>query len=88
MSFLEIFQPGIRHLHEEKVRRTMLVSRPTHGGGAPLGIDLEAGVATIKIAAPRTPADDADAPASPADDATEGDQAVPDEAEPGGRPGS
>lgn len=27
----------------------MLVSKPTHGGGAPLGIDLEAGTAKIKI---------------------------------------
>ncbi len=30
----------------------MLVSKPTHGGGAPLGIDLEAGIATIKIVRP------------------------------------
>ena len=30
----------------------MLVSKPTHGGGAPLGIDLEAGVAKITVRRP------------------------------------
>lgn len=35
----------------------MLVSKPTHGGGAPLGIDLEAGVAKIRIARPAPPAE-------------------------------
>ncbi len=28
----------------------MLVSKPTHGGGAPMGIDLDAGTAKITIA--------------------------------------
>lgn len=27
----------------------MLTSRPTHGGGAPFGIDLDAGVAKITV---------------------------------------
>ncbi len=41
----------------------MLVSKPTHGGGAPLGIDLEAGVAKITVRRPvpepePTPADE------------------------------
>lgn len=49
MSFFEIFQPGLEHLRREKDRYKMLVSKPTHGGGAPLGIDLEAGIAKIKI---------------------------------------
>jgi len=30
----------------------MLTSRPTHGGGAPLGIDLEAGIAKITVRRP------------------------------------
>jgi hypothetical protein len=30
----------------------MLVSKPTHGGGAPLGIDLDGGTAKISIARP------------------------------------
>jgi len=29
----------------------MLVSKPTYGGGAPLGIDLDGGVAKIRIKA-------------------------------------
>lgn len=51
MSLLEIFQPEARHLREEKDRQHMLVSKPTPGGGAPLGIDLAKGVATITIPA-------------------------------------
>jgi hypothetical protein len=49
MSFLEIFQPGLKHLYEEKDRQRMLVVRPSHGGGPPLGIDLEAGTARIVV---------------------------------------
>ena len=49
MSFLEIFQPGLKHLHEEKDRQRMLVVRPSHGGGPPLGIDLDAGTASIVV---------------------------------------
>jgi hypothetical protein len=54
VTFFELFQPGLRHLREEKERQKMLVSKPTHGGGAPLGIDLDAGTAKITIT-PRTP---------------------------------
>ena len=49
MSFLEIFQPGLRHLREERDRQKMLVVRPSHGGGAPMGIDLDARTATIAV---------------------------------------
>ena len=49
MSFFEIFQPGLQHLREERDRRKMLVVRPTHGGGGPLGIDLDAGTARIVV---------------------------------------
>ena len=52
MSFGEIFNPGLRHLREEKERQKMLVSKPTHGGGSPLGIDLEAGIAKITVRRP------------------------------------
>jgi hypothetical protein len=45
----------------------MLVSRPTHGGGAPLGIDLEAGIATIRIPAKPVAEPDAEAPADSPD---------------------
>ncbi len=65
MSFFEIFQPGLEHLRKEKDRYKMLVSKPTHGGGAPLGIDLEAGVAKIKIPA-RPAAAEVEVPDEPA----------------------
>lgn len=51
MSFFEIFQPGLRHLREERDRLKTLVSKPTPGGGAPLGIDLDTGKATIRLPA-------------------------------------
>jgi len=49
MSFLEIFQPGLKHLYDERDRQRMLVVRPSRGGGPPLGIDLEAGTASIVV---------------------------------------
>lgn len=57
----------------------MLVSKPTHGGGAPLGIDLDAGVAKIKLTRPAPPAEpvesaepvDSAGPADAAEDAAE-----------------
>ena len=52
VSLLEVFAPGLQHLPAERDRQTMLTSKPTHGGGAPLGIDLDAGVATIRITRP------------------------------------
>ncbi|MCW2805286.1 MAG: hypothetical protein JWN06_3503 [Propionibacteriaceae bacterium] len=58
MSFFEIFNPGLRHLREEKERQKMLVSKPTHGGGPPLGIDLDGGTAKITIRPKQPPADD------------------------------
>jgi hypothetical protein len=58
MSFFEIFNPGLRHLREEKERQKMLVSKPTHGGGAPLGIDLDGGTAKITIRPKQPPVAD------------------------------
>jgi Family of unknown function (DUF6191) len=49
VSFLEIFQPGLKQLYEEKERQRMLVIRPSHGADPPLGIDLDAGTASIRI---------------------------------------
>jgi hypothetical protein len=72
MSFLEIFEPGLKHLREEKDRQKMLVVRPSHGGGAPLGIDLDAGTATFSVTPPQ------DAPES--DNAGADGAAVPDSA--------
>jgi Family of unknown function (DUF6191) len=72
VSFFELFQPGLKHLREEKERQKMLVSKPTHGGGAPLGIDLDAGTAKITI----KPGVRADAPPA-AEPAAEGDEVTP-----------
>ena len=81
MTFFELFQPGLKYLREEKERQKMLVSKPTHGGGAPLGIDLDAGTAKITIKAKVRPdappataaAADSDevTPEVPSDDGTE-----------------
>jgi hypothetical protein len=65
VTFFELFQPGLKYLREEKERQRMLVSKPTHGGGAPLGIDLDAGTAKITIR-PKTP--DLPAPDGRSDD--------------------
>jgi hypothetical protein len=67
MSFLEIFQPGLKHLHEERDRQRTQVIRPAKGAGPPLGIDLEAGTASIVV--PRRPAPTGE----PANQSTEGE---------------
>jgi hypothetical protein len=69
MSFLEIFEPGLKNLRKEKERQKMLVVRPSHGGGAPLGIDLDGGT-TFSVTPPH------DAPDS--DNAGADGAAVPD----------
>ena len=50
----------------------MLVSKPTPGGGAPLGIDLEGGKAKITLSMPTSTEQEDEA----ADDATLEDQTV------------
>lgn len=51
MSFMEIFQPGLKYLREERERQRMNVAYPTDGADPLMEIDLEAGTATIVIAA-------------------------------------
>jgi Family of unknown function (DUF6191) len=53
VSFLEIFQPGLKHLRDERDRQRMLVVRPSHGAGPPMGIDLDAGKATVSVTPPQ-----------------------------------
>ena len=31
VSFFELFQPGLKYLHEEKDRQKILVAKPSHG---------------------------------------------------------
>jgi len=52
MSFMEIFQPGLKFLREERERQRMNVAYPTDGADPLLEIDLDAGTATIVIPAP------------------------------------
>lgn len=67
MSFGELFQPGLRHLREERERQKLTVPRPPAAGRASLGIDLDAGTAVIPMphGADR-PADAAVPPTDPA----------------------
>jgi Family of unknown function (DUF6191) len=57
MSFSEIFQPGLRHLREERERQRLMVARPPAAGPAPLGIDLDAGTAVLPAPTGRSPSD-------------------------------
>ena len=52
MSFLEIFQPGLKYLREERDRRRLLVAHPTNGADPLIDVDLDAGTATIVVAGP------------------------------------
>lgn len=49
MSFLEIFQPGLKHLREERERQRMDVAYPTNGADPLTEIDLDAGTARIVV---------------------------------------
>lgn len=49
---MEIFQPGLKYLREERDRRRMDVAYPTNGGNPPIEIDLDAGTATIVVPVP------------------------------------
>jgi hypothetical protein len=52
----------------------MLTSRPTHGGGAPFGVDLDAGIAKITVRRPTpaaAPSDENDQPADIVDETPE-----------------
>ena len=59
MSFMEIFQPGLKHLREERQRQQHDIAYPTDGADPLVDIDLDAGTATIAIPAranrPETP---------------------------------
>ncbi len=84
MSFFEVFQPGLRHLREERDRLKTLVSHPAHGGGAPLGIDLDGGRAAFTM--PSQPGAETSAESghlTPEEDQGNGAEPVPPSAPPG-----
>ena len=47
-SFIEIFNPGHKHLREERDRKRIEAQIP-ESAGPPLGIDLDRGVAHISM---------------------------------------
>lgn len=51
MSFMEIFQPGLKHLREERQRQQHDIAYPTDGADPLVDINLDAGTATIVIPA-------------------------------------
>ncbi len=66
MSFMEILQPSLKFLRQERERQRMDVAYPTNGGNPPMDIDLDAGTATIVVRVPAETADDSDqAPTGP-----------------------
>ena len=64
---MEILQPGLRHVREERERLELMVDHPD-SGAPPLGIDLDGGTARFTMPAgpsttgtsPETTAGDAD----------------------------
>jgi hypothetical protein len=58
MSFMEILQPSLKFLRQERERQRMDVAYPTNGGNPPMDIDLDAGTATIVVRVPTETADD------------------------------
>jgi hypothetical protein len=71
MSFMEIFQPGLKYLREERDRRRMDVAYPTNGGNPPIDIDLDAGTATIVVPMPAPEQDEKSADEPGAESAEE-----------------
>lgn len=47
MSFMEIFQPGLKHLRQERERQRTDVVHPGDGADPLMEIDLDAGTATV-----------------------------------------
>jgi hypothetical protein len=80
MSFFELFQPGLRHLREERDRQKSVVANPAQGEGGPLGIDLSQGKAKFTMPPATAPgeedaeAEDSEADGSAADGSAAGDR--------------
>lgn len=51
MSYMEIFQSGLKHLREERQRQQHDVAYPTDGADPLVDINLDAGTATIVVPA-------------------------------------
>jgi hypothetical protein len=53
-GFIELFQPGYKHLREERDRKRIEAQIPETGGPR-FGVDLDAGTAVIRLAASHLP---------------------------------
>jgi Family of unknown function (DUF6191) len=70
-DWMEIFQPSLRHVREERERLELTVDHPD-SGAPPLGIDLDGGTARFTMSAgppatgtePETTGEDADTSSS------------------------
>lgn len=47
MSFLEVFDPGLRHWREHKELQKVLVHRTDQAGSGPPPLDLDSGVIIV-----------------------------------------
>lgn len=65
-GFFELFQPGYKHLREERDRKRLEAQIP-RSAAPPLGIDLDAGVARISVPSHDVPAPLDEDAADPAD---------------------
>jgi hypothetical protein len=65
-GFIEIFQPGYKHLREERDRKRIEAQIP-ESGAPPFGVDLDAGTAVIQFptCSPTTTAPDGVPPSPP-----------------------
>lgn len=63
-GFIEIFQPGYKHLREERDRKRIEAQIP-ESGAPPFGVDLDAGTAVIRVRHTATDAPSADGPPPP-----------------------
>jgi hypothetical protein len=61
-GIFELFQPGYKHLREERDRKRLEAQIPATAG-PPFGLDLDAGVARISLATSRKATDPAAGPA-------------------------
>jgi hypothetical protein len=61
-GIFELFQPGYKHLREERDRKRLEAQVP-ETGAPPFGLDLAAGIARISLATSRKATDPAAGPA-------------------------
>ena len=56
-GFFEIFEPGLRHLREQKDLEKILIVEADKGGSGPEPLDLESGSVVLRVPPPPKPKD-------------------------------